>query len=88
MNADPHPPLVRVGDILHLRASDWAGRHRLRLRVSHVQYGNDRYAADRVVVLGTVLTVEQDDRMLLITVHMSALRRPGVVERTNRTNKE
>lgn len=78
-------PLIKIGDVLHLRADDWAyGDSAVAIRVSHLRHGHDIPHVTMIAIMGTFVSGLRAGQMMLLSVHKHALRRPGVVERDGR----
>ncbi|WFE25420.1 hypothetical protein O7623_18725 [Solwaraspora sp. WMMD791] len=81
----PSEPLIKVGDVLRLRAEDWAfGNGPVAMRISHLRHGHDVPQVTMIAVMGTFVAGPRTGQMMLLSVFKHALRRPGVVERDGR----
>ncbi|WFE23036.1 hypothetical protein O7621_06855 [Solwaraspora sp. WMMD937] len=50
-------PLIKVGDVLRLRAEDWAfGNGPVAIRVSHLRHGHDIPHVTMIAVMGTFVS--------------------------------
>ncbi|MFY1635604.1 hypothetical protein ACN27F_20410 [Solwaraspora sp. WMMB335] len=77
--------LLTVGDVLHLKAADWAfGNSAVTIRVSHLRHGHDIPHVTMIAVMGTFVSGPRAGQMMMLSVFKHALRRPGVVERDGR----
>lgn len=78
----PSEPLIKIGDVLRLRADDWAfGNGPVAVRVSHLRHGHDIPHVTMIAIMGTFVAGPRVGQMMLLSVYKHALRRPGVVER-------
>ncbi|MDG4763286.1 hypothetical protein O7632_04050 [Solwaraspora sp. WMMD406] len=78
-------PLIKVGDVVRLRAEDWAfGNGPVAVRVAHLRHGHDVPQVSMIAVMGTFVAGPRAGQMTLLSVYKHALRRPGVVERDGR----